>query len=83
MPVIIDTPVARLDRAHRLNIAIHYLPKAAAQIVLLSTDTELVGDFLEPIRSHIGASFLINFNQTTEVSEVKVDSYFESLDPAA
>lgn len=83
MPLIIDTPVARLDRAHRLNIATHYLPKAAAQIVLLSTDTELVGDFLEPIRNHIGASFLINFNPTTEVSEVKVDSYFESLDPAA
>lgn len=82
MPVIIDTPVARLDRTHRLNIARHYLPKAAAQIVLLSTDTELVGDFLEPIRNHIGASFLIDFNPTTEVSEVKVDAYFEPLDSA-
>ncbi len=73
-------PVARLDRTHRLNIAKHYLPKAAAQIVLLSTDTELVGDFLDPIRKHIGASFLIDFDPTTEVSEVRSNVYFETIE---
>ncbi len=80
MPVIIDTPVARLDRTHRLNIAKHYLPKAAAQIVLLSTDTELVGDFLDPVRKHVSASFLIHFDPATEVSEVRPNTYFEPLD---
>ena len=80
MPVVVDTPVARLDRTHRLNIAKHYLPKAAAQIVLLSTDTELVGDFLDPIRKHVGASYLIDFDPNTEVSEVRPNVYFEPLE---
>ncbi len=43
LPMVIDTPVGRLDDSHRTNLLEFYFPKASHQVVLLSTDTEIVG----------------------------------------
>lgn len=40
-PVVIDTPLARLDLSHRDNLVRDYFPRASHQVVILSTDTEL------------------------------------------
>jgi DNA sulfur modification protein DndD len=39
-PVIIDTPLARLDKAHRQNVVNHYMPAAGPQVIVLATDEE-------------------------------------------
>ena len=41
LPMIIDTPLSRLDKAHRKAIMADYVPKASQQVILLCTDTEL------------------------------------------
>nr|WP_232341132.1 DNA sulfur modification protein DndD [Halomonas pacifica] len=41
LPIIIDTPLGRLDSEHRKRIIENYFPKASHQVVLLSTDTEI------------------------------------------
>ena len=41
LPIIIDTPFARLDSEHRTNIARHYFPFASEQVIILSTDEEI------------------------------------------
>lgn len=41
LPIIIDTPLGRLDSEHRQRIIDHYFPTASHQVVLLSTDTEI------------------------------------------
>lgn len=41
LPIIIDTPLGRLDSEHRQRIIQHYFPTASHQVVLLSTDTEI------------------------------------------
>ncbi|MEJ0076827.1 MAG: DNA sulfur modification protein DndD [Alphaproteobacteria bacterium] len=41
LPMIIDTPLARLDSEHRQNLIERYFPTASHQVVLLSTDTEV------------------------------------------
>lgn len=41
LPMIIDTPLGRLDSLHRSNLVQHYFPEAAHQVILLSTDTEV------------------------------------------
>jgi DNA sulfur modification protein DndD len=41
LPVIIDTPLARLDRDHRRLLAENYFPHASHQVLMLSTDTEV------------------------------------------
>lgn len=41
LPVIIDTPLARLDSDHRRLLVEQYLPAASHQVLVLSTDTEV------------------------------------------
>ncbi|HIK36578.1 MAG: DNA sulfur modification protein DndD [Geminocystis sp.] len=41
LPVVIDTPLARLDSSHRQNLVQRYFPSASHQVILLSTDTEI------------------------------------------
>ncbi len=41
LPVVVDTPLARLDRAHRHRLLREYLPHVSHQAVVLSTDTEV------------------------------------------
>lgn len=40
-PVVIDTPLARLDSAHRDNILTKFFPHVGKQVIILSTDTEI------------------------------------------
>lgn len=41
LPMIIDTPLARLDSQHRAAIVERYFPEASHQVIVLSTDTEV------------------------------------------
>lgn len=41
LPIIIDTPLGRLDSEHRDNVTDNYFPNASHQVILLSTDTEI------------------------------------------
>lgn len=55
MPVIIDTPLGRLDKDHRSSMIRTYLPRASHQVMLLATDAEVdekVVKDLEPALSH-------------------------------
>jgi DNA sulfur modification protein DndD len=56
MPVILDTPLGRLDGDHRQNMIHEYFPRAGHQVILLATDSE-VGEgelaHLEPVISRV------------------------------
>ncbi|MFQ5741110.1 MAG: DNA sulfur modification protein DndD [Acidobacteriota bacterium] len=55
LPMIVDTPLGRLDSHHRTNLLKHYFPAAAHQVIVLSTDTEVDRthyDRLRPQTSH-------------------------------
>jgi DNA sulfur modification protein DndD len=55
MPLVIDTPLGRLDKEHRRRFVSGFLPTASHQVVLLSTDTEIVGSLyedIEPLLAH-------------------------------
>jgi DNA sulfur modification protein DndD len=41
LPVVVDTPLARLDHEHRRRLLHEYLPHVSHQVVVLSTDTEV------------------------------------------
>ena len=44
VPLVIDTPLARIDRGHQNNLLTHYYPKAGQQVIVLPTDSELDRD---------------------------------------
>lgn len=41
LPVIIDTPMGRIDRSHQNNLLENYYPAVAEQLILLPTDSEI------------------------------------------
>jgi len=65
LPIIIDTPMGRLDREIKLNIA-EFLPKYLQdkQITLLVTGEEYSDEFREALVNRVGKEYLINLDQT-------------------
>lgn len=75
LPIIIDTPFARLDSEHRTNIANHYFPFASEQVVILSTDEEIDHRYVELLNKYIGRSYLIDHSDIGRNSVFK-EGYF-------
>ena len=59
LPVIIDTPLGRLDSRHRANLVERYFPHASHQVILLSTDTELDNSFYRSLSRHVSHAYVI------------------------
>jgi DNA sulfur modification protein DndD len=57
-PLVIDTPLGRLDENHRLNVLKH-VSSRNGQVILISTDTEVVGAFLAAIKNKVGKLYII------------------------
>lgn len=70
LPVIIDTPMARLDSAHRTNFINRYLPNASSQVIVLSTDEEVYGQYLEDIRSYVNDSYTLIYDDMEKCSSI-------------
>ena len=57
-PLVVDPPLGRLDENHRLNVLQH-ITSGKGQVILISTDTEVVGQYLAAIRSKVGKFYII------------------------
>ncbi|MDX8394753.1 MAG: hypothetical protein R8K21_09280 [Mariprofundales bacterium] len=53
LPMIIDTPLARIDMNHQYHLLQHYYPKVAKQIILLPTDSEIDPGKYTALKPHI------------------------------
>lgn len=71
LPVIIDTPMARLDSAHRTNFINRYLPNASSQVIVLSTDEEVYGQYLEDIKSYVNDSYTLIYDDAEKCSSIQ------------
>lgn len=68
LPTVIDTPLGRLDGKHRSNLVNNYFPKAGPQVILLSTDEEIVGDYYQQLKPYIAREFHISYNEPAKSS---------------
>ena len=75
LPTVIDTPMGRLDEKHRMNLAENYFHQASHQVVILSTDTEIHGKFLDSMKPGIGKMYSLEFNEKTKSTQV-TEGYF-------
>lgn len=75
-PVVVDTPMARLDSAHRTNFVTKYLPEASSRVVVLSTDEEIYGQYLDEIRDKIIDCYTLVYDENEQCTSV-VRGYFE------
>lgn len=75
-PMVIDTPLGRLDVAHRKGVLRH-LVQRGHQVILLSTNTEVVGEYLDEIQQSVQKKFLISFERVGDTGESSVsEGYF-------
>ena len=56
LPVVIDTPLGRLDADHRRHVVQRYLPAASHQVIVLATDTEIDEGLRVLIEPAVGAA---------------------------
>ena len=63
LPIIIDTPLGRLDSKHRENLVERYFPNVSHQVLLLSTDEEIDETYYPKLKRHIGRSYTMEYNE--------------------
>jgi len=78
LPVVIDTPLGRLDKSHRNNLVSRYFPRASHQVILLSTDEEIVGDLIPPIVDSIGRTYTLMHDDDLQTTTIQEGYLFEA-----
>lgn len=76
LPVIIDTPLARLDSLHRKALIERYFPNASSQTVILSTDSEIDSNYYNIIKPFVSNEFTLVYDEIEKRSYVRA-GYFE------
>ena len=79
LPTAIDTPLGRLDAGHRAHLVERYFPFASHQVLLFSTDEEIVGAHLEKLRPFIGRSYRLAYDDATGSTRIE-EGYFDGTE---
>ena len=82
LPMVVDTPLGRLDSVHRAALVERYFPVASGQMVLLSTDQEIDGQLLEILDPVISKKYTLRYNAGSRSTSVH-PGYFEGGSDAA
>lgn len=71
LPVIIDTPLSRLDSSHRKTIIKKYFPHASQQTIILSTDSEVNKNYYHMMKDDIGDEYTLIYNEETKSTSIQ------------
>jgi DNA sulfur modification protein DndD len=77
LPVVIDTPLGRLDGSHRQHLLERYFPRASHQVILLATDTEIDEEAYQRLLPHIGRVYRLEFDPTANATTVQRGYFWE------
>lgn len=80
VPTIIDTPLGRLDSSHRKHLIERYFPNSSHQVLLLSTDEEIVGNYLKELKPFISRTYLLEHSEIDKKTSIK-QGYFSNESP--
>ncbi|PSH04042.1 MAG: DNA sulfur modification protein DndD [Acidobacteria bacterium] len=82
LPMIIDTPLARLDSEHRQSLARFYFPLASHQTIILSTDTEIDEACFDGLRKSICKAYKLEFDQQEGGTFVRTGYFWKGSNEA-
>lgn len=71
LPVIIDSPLSRLDSLHRTALITTYFPNAGEQTIILSTDSEIDEGYYQLMKENIGDEFTLNYDEVTKSTSIQ------------
>ena len=75
LPVIIDTPLSRLDSMHRSSLVTTYFPKASDQTIILSTDSEIDQNYYDMMKDFVGDEFTLEYSDEEKSTKI-LKGYF-------
>jgi len=76
LPTAIDTPLGRLDTGHRRHLVERYFPFVSHQVILFSTDEEIIGPHLDRLRPFIGRSYRLAYDDASGSTRIE-NGYFD------
>jgi DNA sulfur modification protein DndD len=77
VPTVIDTPLGRLDSSHRRHLVERYFPMASHQVLLLSTDEEIVGPYHKALAPFVARSYRLAHDEALGHTHIE-QGYFET-----
>lgn len=69
-PVVVDTPLARLDRTHRESLIRNFFATVSHQVLVLSTDEEVEGSVYTTLQQHMNRELELIFDDHARSSSV-------------
>lgn len=79
VPMIIDTPLARLSETHCVNLLRYWASDSERQVILLAQDKEIGADEYSGLTDSVSKTYLLHHKQVREgvgVSEAVANAYF-------
>lgn len=76
LPVIVDTPIARLDSVHRKALIERYFPYASDQTIILSTDAEIDKSYYDSLKKNVSNEFTLVYDEDNNCTSI-VKGYFQ------
>ncbi|HBP5283225.1 MULTISPECIES: DNA sulfur modification protein DndD [Pseudomonas] len=74
-PVVVDTPLARLDRKHREALIHNFFARISHQVLVLSTDEEVEGDVHKALEQHMSREYVLTFDDESRRSIASVKAH--------
>jgi len=78
LPIVIDTPLSRLDSTHRDNIVNNYFPNAGGQVIILSTDTEIDKNYYRALKNRLSGAGSLVFDPQQELTTFREGYFWEN-----
>lgn len=78
-PVVVDTPLARLDRQHREALIHRFFAKVSHQVLVLSTDEEVEGSVHVALEQHLSREYELTFDDESRRSLAMLKAHQEQL----
>jgi DNA sulfur modification protein DndD len=63
VPIVMDTPLARLDTDHRSNVLRYFAAHAGEQVIFLSQPDEVHGSYLKVVKDRVCKAYHIEFEE--------------------
>ncbi|WP_421377968.1 DNA sulfur modification protein DndD [Bacillus salacetis] len=76
LPMVIDTPLGRLDSYHRNHLINHYYKELSEQVIILSTDTEITEEYVDLMKNSSYKQYMLDYNEKEKYTVIR-DGYFD------
>ncbi len=78
IPIVIDTPLARLDEKNRMTLCREFFPHVSHQVIILSTDEEVDGNLYKMLLPHISHAYHLIKPSKKSPTTIQ-DGYFRQI----